>query len=290
MELLEPDQLSDACRLLAEDPDATMPIAGGTALVLLLQHGFVEPDRLVSLRRVAALRGIERRGSVLHIGASETLRDIADSPLVRELAPSLADACRLVGNTRVRNVATIGGNLGEADHASDPPPVLASLAATCVIQGPDGTRELPVIDVVTGYLETALEDGELIAHIEVPLLDADGPITRRAGYTKFRTRSSEDRACVGVAARVDLEGDVVRDLEVVVGAVTSRPQRVPDVTAAAVGERLDETVAQRVADGYADAIAPLDDARGSAWYRTRVIRVLVRRALLDLAAPGADRG
>lgn len=291
MELLHPEQLTDACELLAADPDASMPIAGGTALVLLLGHGFVTPDRLVSLRGVAALRGLERRGDVLRIGATETLRDIARSPLVRDLAPSLADACGLVGNTRVRNAATIGGNLAEADHASDPPPVLASLGATCVVSGRDGERRVPVVEFVTGYLETVLEDGELITAIEVPLPHAGAaPVRRDAVYHKFRTRSTEDRACVGVAACADTEAGAIRRLEVVIGAVAGTPQLVADATDAVIGGRLDAAVAARVADAYAASITPIDDARGSAWYRTRVIRVLVHRALLDLATSRDDRG
>ncbi|HEX5496633.1 MAG TPA: xanthine dehydrogenase family protein subunit M [Mycobacteriales bacterium] len=281
----EPDSVDEACALLAADPDNTRIISGGTATVIMIRQRLIAPEHLVSVRDIPALRGITRTAGVLRIGAAVTLREIAEASQVRTIAPSLATACGQVGNPRIRNVATLGGNLAEADYASDPPSALVSLGATCHLAGPAGERELPAGRLITGHYETALAPGELITHVDVP----DPPGGRHAVYLKYRSRSSEDRACVGVAARVDVEpgggrpGSRVRAVDVVVAAVAATPQRVPAVLRAETGNRLDGALADRVARGYARAIDPIDDARGSSGYRRRMIEVFVRRALSAVA-------
>jgi carbon-monoxide dehydrogenase medium subunit len=273
----------EACRLLADTDADTKVISGGTAVVLMMQQGLIAPEMLVSVADVATLRGIDLDGRRLLIGAASTLAEVASSPLVRAEAPSLARACAVVGNQRIRNVATIGGNVAEADYASDPPAALASLGALCRIVGSAGERVLPVLDIITGFYETALEQDELITRIEIPL----APSRSRATYLKFRTRSSEDRSCVGIAACADIEAGVVKGLDVVVGAVAARLQRFSDVLDPMAGRPFDDDVIAEVAAGYAERIRPLDDARGSAAYRSRVIGVLIRRALREIARPGA---
>lgn len=277
----EPTDVNAACALLAGNPDGNRIVAGGTAVVLMMRQGLLEPDALVSVGHLPELHGVRFDGSTMRLGAAVTLRDVAFHPDVQRHCPSLAHACGVVGNPRVRNVATIGGNLAEADYASDPPSVLASLGAVCHVAGPAGRhRTVPVTGFVTGYFETVLDEGEVITHVDVPVVPE-----RRAAYLKYRSRSSEDRACVGVAARLDpVVGDAGRvgELDVVVAAVASTPQRVPDVLDTVRGERLDTALATRVASAYAAAIRPLDDGRGSAWYRTRMIEVFVRRAVESL--------
>ena len=275
----EPTTVQDACALLAGDEWGTKAIAGGTAVVLMLRQGLIAPNSFVSLSRIPDLRGIDQSDGLIRIGAAATLAEVAASDVVRGLAPSLATACSVVGNPRIRNVATLGGNLAEADYASDPPATLASLGAQCVVQGPAGTRTVAVAELITGFYETVLDHAELITAIEVPAT-TEG---RRAVYLKYRSRSSEDRACVGVAARVDLVDSEVSDVDVVVAAVASTLQRVPEALAPVVGSRLDERLAREVAHAYAEAIEPMDDARGSAWYRRKTIEVFVRRALEELA-------
>lgn len=286
----EPADIDAACARLAEDPEGTKVLAGGTAVVLMMRQGFLQPGTLVSVRHLRSLQGIRPDSDRLHIGAAVTLRDVATDPDVRAHCPSLAHACGVVGNPRVRNVATLGGNLAEADYASDPPSVLASLGAVCHVTGPGGPRTVPMAELVTGYFETVLDEAEIITRVDVPVVP-----NRRAGYLKYRSRSSEDRACVGVAVRLDPaagDADRVGELDVVIAAVASTPQRVPDVLDQERGARLDPALAGRVASAYAAAIRPLDDARGSAWYRTRMIEVLVRRAVASLHAsqPDADHG
>lgn len=274
---VEPLTVADACAALAAHDGQARVISGGTAVVLMMRQGLIDPRVLVSLARVP-LGGIERRGDHVRIGATTTLAEVARSRLVRDRLPSLSRACALVGNVRIRNVATLGGNLAEADYASDPPSVLASLGARCTVEGSDGVRTVAVRELITGFFTTCLQPHEIVTEILVPAPDVD----RRAAYQKYVSRSSEDRPCVGVAVRGDFDGETVKALDVVVGAVAPTLQRFPHITQQAVGGPLDLERIRTIAAHYARVIEPMEDARGSAWYRRRMIEVFVGRALGDL--------
>jgi carbon-monoxide dehydrogenase medium subunit len=268
---LAPDTLEEALALKAEHGAAATVVAGGTFVGALMGQGLFQPELLLSLGRIAGLRGIEA-GDALRLRAMTTHRDVERSTVVRNGWPVLARAFSLVACARIRNQATVGGVLADADYASDPPAMLCALGAVVLARGPRGEREIPVEELVTGYYETSLEPDELLVEVRVP------PGGDRATYRKFRSRSREDRPCVAVAA-VRAGGR----LRVVVGAVAGTPQLLPDVCALADGVRLDEPLATEIGRLYAERIDPISDVRGSAAYRRRVIAVEVRRALVELA-------
>src|SRR4051794_31059028 len=164
-----PSSVDEAVATLARYEGEARPIAGGTALVLMLRQGLIAPPAVVRLDRLPNLTGIAVEGDTLRLGALATLRAVGDSPVVRERLPLLAGACALVGNIRVRNAATIGGNLCEADYASDPPGVLVALDARVVVQGSGGRRELPVAELIADFYETSLAPDELVTEVRVPL-------------------------------------------------------------------------------------------------------------------------
>jgi aerobic carbon-monoxide dehydrogenase medium subunit len=278
IELVRPRRVEDVSRALAEAGGDGLLVAGGTAVILMLRQGLIEPRTLVALEDVSGLDQMEVRNDALHIGARVTLAEVAASHVVRSRAAALAHACNSVGNLRVRNVATLAGNLAEADYASDPPSLLACLNASCSVQGLTRARSVPVRQLITGFLSTSLSPDEVITGVHVPLArPGEGSV-----YLKYSSRSSEDRPCIGVAARAALNDGSISALDVVVGAVSSTPVAVREVTDAAVGRPLDDASIADVADGYADSIEPIDDVRGSSWYRTQMIRVFVRRALQAL--------
>jgi aerobic carbon-monoxide dehydrogenase medium subunit len=261
---MAPASLAEALALRAEHGEAATVLAGGTFLGILMNQGFLAPAGLLSLGAVGELRGIAVRGGELRLGATVTHREVERSAAVRDGWPVLAHAFSLVASPRVRNVATVGGVLADADYASDPPAVLAALGARAVLRSPRGERAVTVGELIRGFYETCIEPDELLVEVRVP------PQPERAVYRKFRSRSSEDRPCVAVAAARGEDG-----LRVVVGAVAETPQSFPDLCdgdAAAVGA------------GYAERIEPLSDARGSAAYRRRVIAAEVRRAVEAVAA------
>lgn len=285
MQYVRAHSVEDAVRLLGEDPDGTKVIAGGTALVLMIRNGLVRPERLVDITAIDGLREIGLSDGVLHLGGLLPMADAAVHPILRTHVPALATAFALVGNIRIRNAGTVAGNVVEADYASDPPSVLVALGASVDIVGVDGARTESVGDFIQGFYTTTLGPGELVTGVRVPVVPG-----RRSIYLKYRSRSEEDRPCVGVAAALDLGPDgAVLGCEVAIGAAAARPQRYADVTDALVGRPLDAEAIDGVARAYADRIDPMEDQRGTAWYRRRMVAVHVRRALLELTGPDAAR-
>ena len=273
----EPDTIEETLDLLATHGEDAKLLAGGTWLTLVLRQGLLFPSILVSLRRVPDLDRIAvDPDGTLRLGAMTRHRAVERSQAVLAGWPILAATYADVANVRVRHQATVGGNLADADYASDPPAVLAALGASVRALSPRGERLIPVRDLIVGHYETVLAPDELVAEVLVP------PVSPGAGaaYLKYRSRSHEDRPCVGVVALVETAPDgAFRRVEVVVGAVAERPQRLADVLDAFVGRPPDDATIEAIASVYAERIDPLSDLRGSAWYRQRMIRVFVARAL-----------
>ena len=273
IEWLAPSSLPDAVALRAERGDEATVIAGGTFLGILMNQGFLSPSALLSLGAVEELRAMDVVEGELRIGATVTHRELERDERVRDGWPVLARAFGLVASPRVRNQATVGGVLADADYASDPPAVLQALGARAVLRSPGGERVVAIDELILGYYETCIRPDELLVEVRVP------PLSGPAVYRKFRSRSSEDRPCVAVAA-VGHAGA----LRVVIGAVAERPQEFADVCAAVEGRAIDRALACEVAEAYAERVEAIDDARGSAAYRRRVTGVEVRRAIEELAA------
>jgi carbon-monoxide dehydrogenase medium subunit len=277
-ELLQPTSLEEALAFIRDDPD-TRPLAGGTALVVLLKQGLLRPERLMNLKRIPEARGIftDVTGAT-HIGALTSIGQVERDTAVRATYPALAEACHLVANVRIRNLATLGGNLAHADYQSDPPSILVALDARVRIRSATAAREEMLADFIKSSYQTSLEPGELLTEIIVPA-PSDG---QRTAYRKFTTRSAEDRPCAGVAIRAAFAGELVDELRVVIGAVSPAPLRVVEAEGLAIGQRMREPLADDIGAIASAAVDPIDDVRGSAEYKRRLVRVLVRRMLMDL--------
>jgi aerobic carbon-monoxide dehydrogenase medium subunit len=282
MKLLQPNSLDEAAALLGTQHDEAKIISGGTALVIMLKNRLIAPTTLLSLGRLQELRSIRHEAGIgLRIGALVTLREAELSPIIRANNPTLADTFAKVGNVRVRNAATVGGNLSEADYASDPPCVLVAMRAKIKARSVKGEREVPAVNLFKGFYETALAPDEILTELIVP----DAAPRSRSVYLKYVSRSSEDRPCTGVAATLETQADgTCKELRLVAGAVAEVPQEVASAEEQARGRRLTDPLIEEIASAYADAIEPLSDLRGSAWYRKQIIRVLVRRALQQVSA------
>ncbi len=285
-DFLEPTSFSEASALLAEHGDDGKIIAGGTAVTLMLQQKLIAPGALISLGRVPD-QGLIRHDSLgLRLGSLTLLRSAERSAAVRGFCPALAKAFGAVGNVRIRNQATVGGNLAEADYASDPPAMLLALNARVRTVSLVGEREIPLAEFFLGFYTTALAPDEIVTEVLVPPLAE----TARATYLKFASRSAEDRPCVGVAAVADVdESGRCRDLRVAVGAAVETPQRLAKAEAMAIGNKITTELIAAVAEEYQRALDPLSDARGSAWYRREMIGVFVRRALTALRVRDGHR-
>jgi carbon-monoxide dehydrogenase medium subunit len=274
-ELAVPRSLGEAIRLLDRDDPAIRPIAGGTALMLMMKTGLFRPIRLVSLHAIEGrYAGIAASpDGALRIGATATLRAVERSAEVRRHVPIVVRALKTLANVRVRNVATLGGHLAHADPHLDLPPVLAALDARLVIAGPDGERTIPVASLVAGYLETVLKHNELIAEIVVP-----PQAGWRAVYAKCTARSADDWPSLGVAVALKTDGSTIVEARLVVGAAVERPTVLADAAALLRGAVASDDLLRRV--GEAAAEAPIvGDQHGSAAYKRQLLRVHLGRAL-----------
>jgi aerobic carbon-monoxide dehydrogenase medium subunit len=268
---MTPRTVAEAVRLKAEWPEATL-VAGGTFVGILARQGLLAGEDWISLQNVPELRELST-SSELALGAMVTHRRVELDPDVAAGWPGVRRVFAAVASPRVRNAATVGGVLGDADYASDPPAMLIALDAWVEALSVRGLRRVSVAELIVGHYQTSLEEDELITRVLVPRG------RHHVTYRKLRTRSREDRPCVAVAAC--FHGGRV---SVVVGAVAERPRRFPDLCA--TWDPGDGASAGEIAAGYADRIDPIGDSRGSAAYRTRMIAVQVRRAL-DTLAPAA---
>jgi carbon-monoxide dehydrogenase medium subunit len=274
---LRPKSITEAAQMLVECGEEGKLVAGGTWVTLVLKQKLLSPAALISLADVPGLREIEFvPGEGLYIGALATHRQVETSPIVLRYFPVLAETFAMVANVRIRNQATVGGVLCDADYASDPPATLAALNASIAVYSQRGERTIPVRDFIVGHYTTVLAADEIVRGVFIP--EPRGPAY--GAYLKYRTRSHEDRPCIGVATVLMMEpGGRCLDLQVVVGAVTGRPRWVDTALNGACGQTLTPELIANIANQYKKEIDPLSDLRASSEYRRRMIGVFVQRGI-----------
>lgn len=277
----KPTTQAEVVRLLDRHGDDASLIAGGAFFTIAMKLGLVGANTLVSLQNVDSLRQITvAQDGSLRIGALVKHREIELSDMLQEHWPLLPMTYGKVANVRIRNQSTVGGNLVTADYASDPPSALMALQANVRLVSNRGERVIPVRELIVGHYATSKEPDELLTEVIVPPMGEGA----RATYLKYKSRSHEDRPCASVAAVLWVDADdVCTDLRVAIGAAAEKPHIQDEALALAIGRPLDAQIIEQIADAYADTIDPIDDLRGSAWYRREISRVLVSDALSDLA-------
>lgn len=283
-EYVECGTVAQALAVMGEHGDEARFIAGGTALVPLMKHQIIRPEVLVSLAGIPGLSAIERRpdGGV-RIGALATHRDVSRSAVVHAGCPLLAYACGRVASPTIRSMGTLGGNLCYGESASDPSPALLALRGGVRLHGSGGEREVPVTEFFTGFYETALQEGEILGAVDVPPM----PAGARWRYLKWTPRAQEDKALVGLAAMLVVEGGRCRTARLGLGGVAASPVVLAAAEGALEGQLLDEAVIRRAAEAAAEEVEPMEDLQGSAGYRRDMVRVWVRRVVAELAGPEA---
>lgn len=285
--------LSEACEMLAENLEAEV-LAGGTDFMVEVNYRHRSPKAVVAIGGVREISGwrMEDGGSngTLWIGANLTYTEMA-APAFARLLPALTQAARTVGSPQIRNAGTIGGNLGTASPAGDTLPVLAALDAKVSLRSAEGSRELALSDFITGPKQTALQQGEIIEGVRVPLAapagveqGIDGSNIGRGEFLKVGTRNAMVISVAGLAliARHDIQKVCIG-----LGSVSAVPVR-PTEAEEWISPRLDwqqrspldpgdvETFGEMVAQ----AASPIDDHRSTAVYRSHAIGVMAKRALV----------
>jgi aerobic carbon-monoxide dehydrogenase medium subunit len=270
------ESVGEAVTLLGRYGEGTQLLAGGTSLMVLNRLNLLAADHVVGLRGIAEMSGITRTpGGDLRLGALTRLRELETSIDVRQATPALAEAVHTVATLRVRNQATIGGNLAHADPAQDPPPMLMALGAYVEAVGGGGQRRIAVDDLFAGYLETTLAPDEVLTAVVVPRLTS----RTRAGYLKFLPGTEDDYATVSVAAAAELADGRCTRLRVALGGVAPTSVRARSVEAALTGRSVDPGDIAQAAALVGDDIDPWSDLRGSADYKRTVAATCVRRLL-----------
>ncbi|MBL8701321.1 MAG: xanthine dehydrogenase small subunit [Alphaproteobacteria bacterium] len=278
-----PRTLAALDRVLAARPTATL-VAGATDLGLEITKRHRRFDDLVFLGGVDELRGVRRGAGALDLGAAVTWAD-AHAPLAAAW-PTLDEFVARFAGLQIRNVATLGGNIANASPIGDGSPLFLALDATLLLRRDGVQRALPLREFFLGYRRTALQPGEIVERIVVPL---PTPSTRFAAW-KVAKRYDSDISAVCGCFRVELDArGRIAEAAIAFGGMAAVPLRVPDAEAAVVGRDLDDATAEAGARAIASVLAPIDDLRASAGYRRDVAGALWRRAVAAFATGKAAR-
>jgi carbon-monoxide dehydrogenase medium subunit len=270
-----PATLPDALALLGRLGDDAKVLAGGQSLIPLMKLRLVSPRHVVDLNRIAGLGSIAERDGALVIGALVRESELEASELVQRRFPILVDACRVIADPLVRNLATVGGNLAHGDPANDHPAVMLALGAEVVATGPRGTRRLAAAEFFTGPLTTALGPGEILTEIRVPL-----PPPRTGGAYVKMERKVGDFATAAVGVQLTLgNGGTCARAGIGLTNVGPTPIEARQAEALLRGRRLDDAAVRAAAQAAADESDPAADLRGSVEYKRDLVRVLTARAL-----------
>ena len=286
--VFEPATLPEALGVLATEGDASAALAGGTDLLLRIRRGARKYRSVVNIKSVPGLTGVTwdaRRG--LTMGALTTFRTIEQDEHVRQHYHALVEAARVVAGVQLRNLATVGGNIGNASPSADSVPPLVALGATIEIASATGLRVVPIEECISGPGRTVLTPGEIFTTISVP-----APAARSGNaFSRFSPRSAMDIGIASVAASVTLDSDGrCLDCRISLGAVSPTPLRAATAESALRGARITPAVAESSGELAAAAAAPISDIRGTAAYRRAIVRTLTSRVVQQAAARAAMAG
>ncbi|MFC1892192.1 FAD binding domain-containing protein [Thermodesulfobacteriota bacterium] len=275
----EPTTLAEAFDILSEKGDNAFPFAGGTDLLVRMKRGLIKPSVLVNLKRIPSLQNIyQEPGKGTTIGALASIHTVNEKSAIKEYHPVLSQAAGKVGSPSIRNLGTIGGNIGRASPASDMAPPLMVLGASVATEGPFGKKEWDIEEFITGPGSTKLSKEELITSFFLP------EMAPRSGtaYLKLGRRKGMDVALVGVAVLLTAskDGSEAEDARIAMASVGPVPLRSRRAEELLLSGTLNEELFQKAARAAAEDARPITDLRASSSYRTEMVRVLTHRAIL----------
>ena len=273
---LAPRTLDELVALRARHPDAPI-LAGGTDLGLLFSRERRAFDAIISVARVEELSRLEVRDDEIEIGAAATYTRAL--PVLDAEYPGMGELIRRIGSRQIRNLGTIGGNIGNASPIGDMPPCLIALDATLVLRGPDGAREMPIEDFFLDYRRTDLRPDEVIEAVRVPRLAPD----RVFRTYKVSKRYDQDISAAIGAYRLTLADGRVTDARIAYGGMAATPKRAREAERALIGKAWSEEAVAAAKRAIADDFAPIDDFRAGARYRAAVAANLLDRLYLETA-------
>ncbi|MGI9520403.1 MAG: FAD binding domain-containing protein, partial [Hyphomicrobiaceae bacterium] len=240
-----------------------------------LRTDLIEPDLIVDIKNIGDVRTITSEAGGYRIGAAVTGAELEEHPTLRQDWPGIVEGANLIGSTQIQGRATMGGNLCNGSPAADSVPGLIAAEAIATIAGPNGTRNLPVEDVIVGPRKLALARDEFVVSFLIP---PRKPHSADA-YLRFIPRTEMDIAVVGAGVNIETDGQgKISAARVSLGAVAPTPLLVRDAGSAIVGTTLDTNALEALDAAAQAACRPIDDKRGTVEYRTKVSGVIARRA------------
>lgn len=270
-----PQTLKEAIEILHKYDNACV-MAGGTDLLLKLKKGQNRSMVVVGLKGIEGLDHIDfTKDKGLSIGATALLADVAKHSTIRKFYPGIAEAARNTANVQIRNMGTVIGNLCNASPSADNIPMLLVLEGVLDIVGLGGKRKLPLNDFFQGPGMTNLDRQEIVESIHVP---PPQPNTGTA-YLSLSARGQVDCTAAGVAVKLTMDGNTCQDVKIAVSACAPTPLRVPEAEECLRGKPLSKTLIDQAAKMTVEKIRPIDDVRASAFYRSTMVEVLVKRSL-----------
>jgi carbon-monoxide dehydrogenase medium subunit len=272
---LAPSSLDEAVKAFAAASGAASILAGGTDLLVQMRAGVRQPGTIIDIKKIPAMTAIEDLGGgAFRIGAAVSGAVLAEHATFGKAWPGVLEAINLIGSKQVQGRASPGGNLCNGSPAGDSVPAMVAAGAVVTIQGPNGSRELPVEAVPAGPGRLNLTPGEIVVSFAFPAR----PKGASDAYLRMIPRTEMDIAVVGVGVNLVMEGGVVKDARVGLGAVAPTVLLVADAAKALIGSRLDEAALEQAAAACRAACNPINDKRGTIAYRTKVAGVLLKRA------------
>ena len=278
--LQEPETLAEATRMLSADPGLRI-IAGGTDVLIRIQHGGDGWSQLLSLRKVKQLDGISLRddGTIV-IGATAPFAKIFLDPVIRRHLPSLAEAAVSMGGPQIRNVATIGGNICNGAVSGDSASTLFALDALLRLESQEGERIIPIHEFYAGPGKVHLRPGEMLTAVLIPQDSYQGT---GGHYIKFAMRKAMDIATLGVSALVRVQGGTFVDLRLGLGVAAPVPIRCQEAEAYAAGKPITGATLREIGQLAVKASKARTSWRASKDYREHLIEVLTERAVEEAA-------
>jgi aerobic carbon-monoxide dehydrogenase medium subunit len=274
-EYCRPGTLPEAVALLEQHGDAAKILSGGQSLIPMMKVRLARPEYLIDINQIEGLQYIREEDGYLKIGGLTREADLETSDLIRTKYPIVLDTASMIADPQVRNLATIGGNLAHGDPANDHPATMLALGAEILAVGPRGERKIPVKDFFLSVFTTALEHGDILTEIRIPM-----PRARSGGAYFKLERKVGDFATVGVAAQITVDPDGICQEAGIgltnVGATPLKADRAEDFLR---GKALDEANIKQAGQLAAQVAQPSSDLRGPAEYKISMVKELTKRAL-----------
>jgi carbon-monoxide dehydrogenase medium subunit len=274
-----PATLADAVNLLASLGDEARPLAGGHSLVPMMKLRLATPEHLVDLHGIAGLKGIRRDGNKIVIGAMTTQHDLLASDEIGKSVPILHETALLIADPQVRYRGTIGGNVANGDPGNDMPALMMTLGASYRLEGKSGARDVAASEFYQGAYFTALEPGEILTAVSIPL----PPAGHGYAYEKLK-RKVGDYATAAAAVVLTKSGGKVATCSIGLTNLAETPLLATDAAKAVIGTSLDDASLKKAAAAAQAIMSPASDARGPVEYRKHVGGIMVMRALSRAAA------